>query len=411
MKKIYTMIILAVCFTAGTLAQTEWVKHAEPVFLAGAGSWDEAGLGTPEILLIDGTYHMWYSGGLWDTEDGETGLQIGHATSVDGITWEADENNPVITAGEDGSIDGMHAYMPIVEYDGSTYHMYYIDMNASGNEDPGYATSVDGVNWTKNPDKLVYKSKNGDPYSKSIKQGDVFYDGEKFHMWTNMRNGYTSVGYANSDDGFTWVVQDSIVMNSSYDWYYPRTQVATVIELEHPDIPEKYRYHMWYSGGGLFDWDIGYAWSDDGLNWTRYGEEPVLARGTGDEWDASSVSFPTILFDEDEDIFKMWYGGAFTGTSGAIGYAEADITVDVIKQIAENNLKIYPNPAKNFINIETRLPGDKTFKIYNVTGQVLFHSILNNMNSKVDVSSLKKGMYLITLEGDQQTETTKLFIE
>ncbi|RMG95064.1 MAG: hypothetical protein D6706_12890, partial [Chloroflexi bacterium] len=84
---------------------------------------------------------------------------------------------------------------------------------------------------------------------------------------------------------------------------------------------------MWYAGsaqshifGGL---NIGYAWSLDGINWTRYSGNPVMTERPG-EWDDWEVADPVVL--QDGDTLRMWYGGRplsspSSPAGGAIGYA------------------------------------------------------------------------------------------
>jgi hypothetical protein len=90
---------------------------------------------------------MWYGG-----NDG-TYTQIGHATSLDGVTWEKDMLNPVFTVGTSGDWDDLTVDGPSVLFDGHTYHMWY----AGGKQDAwdwktGYAYSFDGMNWVNDSD-------------------------------------------------------------------------------------------------------------------------------------------------------------------------------------------------------------------------------------------------------------------
>lgn len=70
-----------------------------------------------------------------------------------------------------------------------------------------------------------------------------------------------------------------------------------------------------------------------------------------------------------------------------------------VSDIGKNKFTIYPNPAKSIINITS--PNNEiinSISIYNVVGQKLITSI--NQNS-IDVSSLSKGSYFITIETDK----------
>ncbi|MEJ2051630.1 MAG: T9SS type A sorting domain-containing protein [Calditrichota bacterium] len=124
----------------------DWTKYyGNPVLRPGTdGSWDDVWLDAPDVLFIDGTYHMWYAG-----SDGIY-TQIGHATSADGKSWEKDPLNPVLTVGENGSWDDLTVGGPSVKYDGQVFHMWYSGGEETGFDwKVGYAYSIDGSNWVK----------------------------------------------------------------------------------------------------------------------------------------------------------------------------------------------------------------------------------------------------------------------
>jgi hypothetical protein len=92
------------------IASTEGFKPYEgnPVISPGSvGTFDAGALGSMTILKVEDTFHIYYEGwGVrsekeWDAAEYET-LQIGHATSKDGIHWTKDPNNPVLTQGKEG---------------------------------------------------------------------------------------------------------------------------------------------------------------------------------------------------------------------------------------------------------------------------------------------------------------------
>ena len=97
--------------------------ESDPVLKPGdPGDWDDVWVDSPEVLFINGVYHMWYSG-----NDGSI-TQIGHATSSDKITWEKDSLNPVLKVAP-GEWDDVMCYQPSVLFDGTDYHMWTSDSN------------------------------------------------------------------------------------------------------------------------------------------------------------------------------------------------------------------------------------------------------------------------------------------
>jgi hypothetical protein len=74
------------------------------------GSFDGGALGSMSVLLVDSVFHVYYetwgirSSAEWDAGEYES-LQIGHATSTDGINWIKDPNNPVLPHGGEADFD------------------------------------------------------------------------------------------------------------------------------------------------------------------------------------------------------------------------------------------------------------------------------------------------------------------
>jgi hypothetical protein len=110
-----------------------------------AGEWDDNHVRLGSVLYDSGTYYMYYTGG-----PPGTGTSIGLATSDDGITWTRHASNPILTPNDNGRDDGDHVSEPAVIKEGSDWTMIYSYRNGA-TVLPGYryATSSDGVTWTK----------------------------------------------------------------------------------------------------------------------------------------------------------------------------------------------------------------------------------------------------------------------
>lgn len=79
-------------------------------------------------------------------------------------------------------------------------------------------------------------------------------------------------------------------------------------------------YKMWYLGNSTFtrtgDMDLGFAESTDGLHWTEHPDNPIL--GASDLPFGSAWQTPHVLFDADENLYKMWFI-MFSGRRSAEG--------------------------------------------------------------------------------------------
>ena len=74
--------------------------------------------------------------------------------------------------------------------------------------------------------------------------------------------------------------------------------------------------------------------------------------------------------------------------------------------LEKSQTKIYPNPVKNILNIQTKSKLQK-LKIYSGTGQLVKTSILKETN----VSDLPKGNYILKITTDKGVQTEKFIKE
>jgi len=83
----------------------------------------------------------------------------------------------------------------------------------------------------------------------------------------------------------------------------------------------------------------------------------------------------------------------------------------VEKERIKNKIKIFPNPVRDELNIEfTRVPGkDVVLTITNLSGQTCIKRRLQN-NSKINVSDLQAGLYLLSCQ-DRKGSYVSFFIK
>ena len=80
----FTLVILTVLISS-TMAQVNWTKYPSPVLTRGfSGDWDEKNVLMPSVLFDGSVYHLWYVTYDFVAERSE---YIGYATSSDGISW------------------------------------------------------------------------------------------------------------------------------------------------------------------------------------------------------------------------------------------------------------------------------------------------------------------------------------
>jgi hypothetical protein len=95
------------------------------------------------------------------------------------------------------------------------------------------------------------------------------------------------IGYAWSSDGLTWTKSSANPVLVGKTGYWEEGAIA------HPAVIAEgpASYQMWYRGGGNSQQAIGQATSTDGLDWAKYDDNPVLAQGRPTHWGSPVVSF------------------------------------------------------------------------------------------------------------------------
>ncbi|WP_228466054.1 GEVED domain-containing protein [Chryseobacterium balustinum] len=76
--------------------------------------------------------------------------------------------------------------------------------------------------------------------------------------------------------------------------------------------------------------------------------------------------------------------------------------------VKNNGIQIYPNPATDFLNV-TKVSDKATYKIYSAAGQLVGNG--NISNGKINVSSLIKGAYVISIEDKGKESFNSKFIK
>jgi len=291
---------------------------------SGDGTWDKHVYATGAILFNDDSsrFEMFYCGSPgspWRP------FRIGFATSVDGINWIKYAGNPVLVP-DPGTWDAGSVEMPSVIRENGLYKMWYSGSpTPNSTEDKiGYATSPDGINWTKDPHNPVFV-----PGSAAWEAGGVYcpavlaVDTGGYVMWyqgwdTGVAN--DQIGIATSPDGINWQ-RDTIhnpVLKQGVSPEWDRAGVVWPTVVKTNDV-----YYMYYSGyftPGGNDTKFGLATStDEGVTWTKYSGNPLLLPGSSGTWESSMICNGGALLVGDS-LFYLWYSG-YNGSLWKIGLA------------------------------------------------------------------------------------------
>ncbi|MCF8429924.1 MAG: T9SS type A sorting domain-containing protein, partial [Bacteroidia bacterium] len=108
--------------------------------------------------------------------------------------------------------------------------------------------------------------------------------------------------------------------------------------------------------------------------------------------------------------------GYFNLNEGAILKTNAFTveTANNINELAENTTKIFPNPAKNLLNIESK-NNITSIQIFDITGKEILNKIPEKLtqNLQINLSEIliPKGIYFIKIQSMEGFITQKLIIE
>ena len=274
-----------------------WAKYSQNPVLGGK-------LGTcfdVAVLKEGNTYRMYFS---WRPKK-----SIALTESADGIHWA----EPRIVLGpNDKSGWEQEVNRPVVVKRADGYHMWYTGQ-ARGHSSIGYATSADGNTWTRQSDKPVLSPDA--PWEKVAAMcPHVMWDEDagQYRMWYSGGEQYEpdAIGYATSADGIHWTKRRGnpiFKADPANDWEKHKVTACQVVRHD------KW-FYMFYIGFRDVDHaQIGLARSRDGIgSWERLPANPII-RPTSGGWDADACYKPFAIFDPEARRWLLWYNGRRDG--------------------------------------------------------------------------------------------------
>lgn len=245
------------------------------VFRPGAsGAWDGQKVEVPTVILDDTEkdlarrYKMWYGGA---DAKGPNLTKIGYATSPDGITWTripAEQSLdgaeglvmiPGATVGDAGIVSD-----PTVLKKGDMFHMWFNSFGSNEDILISYATSLDGIHWTKfagnpvlRPAPNSWEAGGPGAIREDVSHPTVRWNGSAFAMWygsfdaTNKET-YSGIGYAASPDGVAWTKEPGPVFMP--DTSSPGEEIG--LSTGPSVLYVNDTYHLYYCGVDAQAWRV-----------------------------------------------------------------------------------------------------------------------------------------------------------
>ncbi len=319
--------------TASTPPRFRFGKTNRPILDNGAaGKFDSTHAKYPCVLKVGDEWWMWYNGRADNAFTGSVGL----ATSKDGLVWTKKNNgDPVLEHGPPGTFDSTKVDHPAVLFFDGKFHMWYTAGDAGSQYKIGYATSEDGIDWTRENDArpVLGPGAKGKFDDRVVLHPAVVRDeAGLLHMWYNGDGPQKSfrVGHATSRDGIQWERQNDgdPVLEPSEVGGRKELYVYNVMALLRGGT-----YHMWYSSALDID-DRGrykpkgngivYAHSNDGTKWTK-DAVPTLVNGDPGSIDAYAC-FACYVVPRSDGLWMFYSAGSrYQRYTTALAISEAHL--------------------------------------------------------------------------------------
>ena len=317
------------------------------------------------IEKVDSTYYGYaeiWTGSIWT---------INYYTSADGISWNT-ISAPIFDAGGEGEFDEKGQADPSVIYDGiNDWKMWFDAWDGSDIwRSLGYATSTDGINWSKYG-AVLDKGTSGEWDDYKIHHPSVVKEGSTYYMYYGgHRSGQSyRIGMATSSNGINWT---KYAENPILTWGEDGEFDDNMLRPSKPIIIDGVWYMFYWAYDGSSS-GMGLAVSTNGYTWTKKGE--FASRHSGNWDDDIQASSPL----KEGNLIKIWYGG---------GFYLAILTVD-ISDYGNDKPNIYPLDSTNAI--DTNSNNYLVFENLQISGAKTANILISGNNNVIRYSDIYAG--------------------
>jgi predicted GH43/DUF377 family glycosyl hydrolase len=230
---------------------------------------------------------------------------------------------PVLRPGVTGAFDDSGVSLACIVPDGDALLLYYAGWNlgvtVAFRNSIGLAVSNDGLHFERVSPAPVLDRNRVDPFSLSYPF--VMRGGDAWRMWygSNLRGGASEremdhvIKHASGTDPSAWSPSGTICIGIEREGEYAFSRPMVVRDGA--------LWRMWYSYRGE-QYRIGYAESNDGLQWQRH-DDRVGLHPSGSGWDAQSIEYPWV-FDHDGQRYMLYNGDGYGRTGFGMAVLEQD---------------------------------------------------------------------------------------
>ena len=243
-----------------------------------------------------------------------------YAESQDGVVWSRPLSYPILTPVTPGSWDSRGIGPNAIIKEGNSYKLYYRGTNDVGESHVGLATSADGINFTKHPNPVLYSTSQ----EYNVGAATVMNSNGIYYMYYNTDSGSSAglkIYLATSTDGINWTrYSGNPILAKTQSWEGTGIAYPSVI---YDNNQFKMIYQMYTYANTAF----GLAVSNDGKNWTKSNTNPIFTSNQTFNYWASGIDYPFLMKTGNE--YRLYYSGLKNSNVYKIGFARKISTINL----------------------------------------------------------------------------------
>lgn len=357
-----------------------WTQYGNP--LIGIDAVGQCGNGPSVAMSADGNtvilgseYDNNYAGAAWIFKyNGNTWTQQGNKLVGTGVTTKYYQGYSVAISG-DGKTALVGGYGGSANHSGATWVFTY-----------------NGVIWTQQGSKLV---------GSGLSLGS---DSQGFSVALSADGNNAIIGGPTDNDkgavwiftriGGVWTQQGNKLVGTGCSLFTQQGHSVSISADGNTVLV-----------GGWADDTVGAVWvyKRIGGQWIQKGNKLIGTGAIGESRQGWSVSLSA-------DGNTAIVGAIEDSLIGASWIYISDPNTSIKSYINDQDIIIYPNPAKNQITIECNSIKNQNLAIYNLLGQIVYTTTIKD-KADIDISTFQKGVFFIKINTDKQAIVKKFVKE
>ncbi|AZA80767.1 hypothetical protein C1637_11910 [Chryseobacterium lactis] len=301
--------------------------------------------------------HQWYS-------PQGNGIKIGLSTSYQDINTLAALNDSILVAGTNND-------------------------NMWSDGDGVYFSNDNGENFTKRVNGLTNKKINsisttGNLIFAGTSGGGVFYSNNEGNTWTSLNTGLTNLDIT------------KLYTNESFLYACTPTGIFKIDICNLLQGSSKIFSPTNITSGNskLLKANLG------GKNYTWYKNNQIISGANSNIYTATESGQYKVVIN---------YSDSCADTTNAINIAFQNLATAESKY-SNKSVKVYPNPAQNFIKIQMSELQDFEYKIFDFSGKLIITGQAKS-DDQINIQSLTTGNYIIKMKDKNKQEQSIKFVK